>query len=119
LPTSPGAGPQHRRIAEAIRWLATTRLPPSTGPSIDLNGASYVAKALIIALAMQAITIPLQKTPRQVEKAIAPMGEWGPRWVEACGGSSDWEKAGAAGAHPRQYLSRRHLRHFSDPDHRQ
>jgi len=50
------------------------------------------AKALIIALAMQQITIPLQKTPRQVEKAIAPMGEWGPRWVEACGGSSDWEK---------------------------
>lgn len=50
------------------------------------------AKALLIALAAQQITIPLQKTPRQVERPIAPIEEWGPRWAEACGDSTDWDK---------------------------
>ena len=50
------------------------------------------AKALLIALAAQQITIPLQKTPRQVERPIAPIEEWGPRWAETCGDSTDWDK---------------------------
>ena len=39
------------------------------------------------------VTIPLQKTPRQIERPIAPIEEWGPKWVEACGGSTDWDKS--------------------------
>ena len=50
------------------------------------------AKLLLIALAAPQITIPLQKTPRQVERAIAPIGEWGPKWATACGDSTDWDK---------------------------
>lgn len=50
------------------------------------------AKLLLIALAAQQITIPLQKTPRQVERPIAPIEEWGPKWAEACGDSTDWDK---------------------------
>jgi metallo-beta-lactamase class B len=50
------------------------------------------AKALIIALAAQQITIPLQKTPRQVERPIASIEEWGPKWAAACGDSTDWDK---------------------------
>ena len=50
------------------------------------------AKLLLIALAAQQITIPLQKTPRQVERPIAPIDEWGPRWAAECGESTDWDK---------------------------
>ena len=50
------------------------------------------AKALLLALAAQQITIPLQKTPRQVERPMAPLAEWGPKWASACGESTDWEK---------------------------
>ena len=50
------------------------------------------AKALVIALAALQITIPLQKTPRQVERPIAPIAEWGPRWAAECAGSTDWDK---------------------------
>ena len=50
------------------------------------------AKALLIALAAQQVTIPLQKTPRQVERPIAPIAEWGPKWAEECGDSTDWDK---------------------------
>ncbi len=52
-----------------------------------------LAAALLPALLMaQQITIPLQKAPRQVERPIAPIEEWGPKWVEACGSSADWDK---------------------------
>ena len=50
------------------------------------------AEVLALALAAQQITIPLQKTPRQVERAIAPIAEWGPRWAAECDGSTDWDK---------------------------
>lgn len=50
------------------------------------------AKLLLIALAAQQITIPLGKTPRQVERPIAPIAEWGPKWAEACGDSTDWDR---------------------------
>ena len=50
------------------------------------------AEILLIAFAAQQITIPLQKTPRQVEQPIAPIAEWGPKWSAACGDSTDWDK---------------------------
>ncbi len=50
------------------------------------------AKLLLIALAAQQITIPLGKTPRQVERPIAPIQEWGPKWAAACGDSTDWDR---------------------------
>jgi metallo-beta-lactamase class B len=50
------------------------------------------AKLLLIALAAQQITIPLGRTPRQVERPIAPIQEWGPKWAEACGDSTDWDR---------------------------
>lgn len=50
------------------------------------------AKLLLIALAAQQITIPLQRTPRQVERPIAPIEEWGPKWAAACGDSTDWDR---------------------------
>ncbi len=56
----------------------------------------FVKLALLplVALAMQVpiVTIPLQKTPRQVERAIAPIEEWGPKWAAECEGSTDWDK---------------------------
>lgn len=50
------------------------------------------AKLLLITLAAQQITIPLGKTPRQVERPVAPIEEWGPRWAAECGDSTDWDK---------------------------
>jgi metallo-beta-lactamase class B len=48
-------------------------------------------KALIIALAAQQITIPLQKTPRQVERPIAPIEQSGPAYAQACAGKDGWD----------------------------
>jgi len=44
------------------------------------------------ALAAQQITIPLGKTPRQIERPKAPIEESGPQWAAACGDSTDWDK---------------------------
>jgi metallo-beta-lactamase class B len=49
------------------------------------------AKALIIALAAQQITIPLQKTPRQVERSVAPIEQSGPAYAQACAGKEGWD----------------------------
>ena len=38
------------------------------------------------------ISIPLGKTPRQVEKPKAPIEESGPLWAKFCGDSTDWDK---------------------------
>jgi metallo-beta-lactamase class B len=51
--------------------------------------ASIAAMALA---QVPVLTVPLQKTPRQVERAIAPIEEMGPAWAEACGDSTDWDK---------------------------
>ena len=45
-----------------------------------------------LALAAQQITIPLGKTPRQIERPKAPIEESGPQWAAACGDSTDWDK---------------------------
>jgi metallo-beta-lactamase class B len=50
------------------------------------------AEALALALAAQQITIPLQKTPRQIERPVAPIEEFGPQWAAECGDSTDWDK---------------------------
>ena len=51
-----------------------------------------VAFLAVAALTAQQITIPLGKTPRQIERPIHPIEEWGPRWAAACGDSTDWDK---------------------------
>lgn len=52
------------------------------------------ASLALAALASQApvITIPLQKTPRQIERPKAPIEESGPQWAAACGDSTDWNQ---------------------------
>ena len=50
------------------------------------------ASAVALALAVQQITIPLGKTPRQIERPKAPIEESGPQWAAACGDSTDWDR---------------------------
>jgi metallo-beta-lactamase class B len=50
------------------------------------------AKALLIALAAQQITIPLQKTPRQVERPPAPIEIAGPAYAAACRDQDGWDQ---------------------------
>jgi len=53
------------------------------------------AKAALVAVVMAAatqLTIPLGKTPRQVERPKAPIEESGPQWAAACGDSTDWDQ---------------------------
>jgi len=47
---------------------------------------------LSTALAAQQITIPLGKKPRQIERAIHPIEEWGPQWAASCKDWDDWDK---------------------------
>ena len=48
--------------------------------------------SLAIALAAQQITIPLGKTPRQIERPKAPIEESGPQWAAACKDWDEWDK---------------------------
>lgn len=50
------------------------------------------AKLLLFALAAQLVTIPLQKTPRQVERPVAPIEASGPAYAAACKDNDDWDK---------------------------
>jgi metallo-beta-lactamase class B len=50
------------------------------------------ASAVALALALQQITIPLGKAPRQIERPKAPIEESGPQWAAACGDSTDWDR---------------------------
>lgn len=55
--------------------------------------ASLLAAAMaVIAAQVLPLTIPLQKTPRQIERPIHPIEEWGPKWAAACGDSTDWDQ---------------------------
>ena len=47
---------------------------------------------LATTLAAQQVVIPLGKKPRQIERPIHPVEEWGPKWAEACGDSTDWDR---------------------------
>ena len=49
------------------------------------------ASALLL-LAAQQITIPLGKTPRQIERPKAPIEESGPQWAAACKDWDEWDK---------------------------
>lgn len=49
------------------------------------------ASALLL-LATQQITIPLGKTPRQIERPKAPIEESGPQWAAACKDWDEWDK---------------------------
>jgi metallo-beta-lactamase class B len=46
----------------------------------------------LLAFALQQIVIPLGPKPRQVEQAIAPIEQTGPRWAAACGDSTEWDQ---------------------------
>ena len=53
--------------------------------------AALLAALLATAAAAQ-ISIPLGKTPRQIERPKAPIEESGPLWAEVCGDSMEWDK---------------------------
>jgi metallo-beta-lactamase class B len=50
------------------------------------------ASLIALALAAQQVTIPLGKTPRQIERPKAPIEESGPQWAAACKDWDDWDK---------------------------
>jgi metallo-beta-lactamase class B len=50
------------------------------------------AKALALVLAGQLVTIPLQRSPRQVERPPAPIDQAGPAYAAACTDNDDWDK---------------------------
>src|SRR5688572_14983241 len=50
------------------------------------------ANALLLLAAAAQISIPLGKTPRQIERPKAPIEESGPQWAAACGDSTDWDQ---------------------------
>ncbi len=50
------------------------------------------AELLALALAGQQITIPLGKTPRQIERPRAPIEQSGPLWAATCKDWDDWDK---------------------------
>jgi metallo-beta-lactamase class B len=43
-------------------------------------------------VAAQQVVIPLGKKPRQIERPIHPIQEWGPIWAKVCGDSTEWEQ---------------------------
>src|SRR4030095_15948480 len=53
--------------------------------------AAFASILLPTAAAAQ-LTIPLGKAPRQIERPIHPVEEWGPEWAAACGDSTDWDR---------------------------
>ena len=53
--------------------------------------ASLAAIALPALLMAQQVTIPLQRTPRQVERPPAPIEMSGPAYAQACSGKDGWD----------------------------
>ncbi len=51
-----------------------------------------IFSALLATAAAAQLTIPLGKTPRQIERPKAPIEESGPQWAAACGDSTDWDQ---------------------------
>ncbi len=52
----------------------------------------FASLAALALAQVPVLTVPLQKTPRQVDRPVAPIEEMGPAWAEACGDSTDWDK---------------------------
>ncbi|MCL6742013.1 subclass B3 metallo-beta-lactamase [Sphingomonas sp. RB56-2] len=50
------------------------------------------ASIAFLALAAQQIVVPLGKTPRQIERPIHPVEEWGPIWAANCKDWDEWDK---------------------------
>ena len=48
--------------------------------------------ALMASAAAAQLTIPLGRTPRQIERPKAPIEESGPQWAAACGDSDEWDR---------------------------
>ena len=53
-----------------------------------------IASLALAAMAAQQITIPLGKKPRQIERPIHPVEQWGPKWAAACKDWDEWDKPG-------------------------
>jgi len=53
---------------------------------------AVILSVLLATTAAAQITIPLGKTPRQIERPINPVEEWGPRWGAACKDWDEWDK---------------------------
>ena len=53
--------------------------------------ASLATLALPALLMAQQVTIPLQRTPRQVERPPAPIEQSGPAYAQACSGKDGWD----------------------------
>ena len=53
-----------------------------------------LASCLLATTASAQITIPLGRTPRQIERANHPIEEWGPQWAATCGDatSTDFDR---------------------------
>src|SRR4029453_1578607 len=59
-----------------------------------------LASILLATGAAAQLTIPLGKAPRQIERPIHPVEEWGPQWAAACGDSTDWDRPAPPGRIP-------------------
>src|SRR5262245_59920801 len=69
------------------------RSSTSTEPAMFARTA--FAAALLAAAGMAQspiVTIPLGKKPRQIERPIHPIEEWGPQWAAACKDGDEWGK---------------------------
>jgi metallo-beta-lactamase class B len=63
------------------------------------------AEFLALALAAQQVTIPLGRTPRQIERPKAPIEQSGPLWAATCKDWDDWDKpAPPVRVHANTYL---------------
>lgn len=51
-----------------------------------------IAAFAALALQVPLFTIPLQKTPRQIERPVAPIETAGPAWAGACKDWDDWDR---------------------------
>ena len=54
--------------------------------------SAKLALVAIAALAVQQVTIPLGKKPRQIERPKAPIEQAGPQWAAACKDWDEWDK---------------------------
>ena len=54
--------------------------------------APFILAAAAVMAQTPILTVPLGKKPRQVERPIHPIEEWGPQWAAACGDSTDWDQ---------------------------
>jgi metallo-beta-lactamase class B len=52
----------------------------------------FASAAALMMLQVPVVTVPLGRTPRQIERPRAPIETAGPAWAAACGDSTDWDQ---------------------------